>query len=488
MRYYLLTGGTGLLGRYLIRDLTLAGIPLAVMLRGTRLVTARQRLESVMMHWERQLERALPRPVLLEGELTEADLSLSAAGTDWVRRHVKGVIHSAASLSFQQAENRDDEPWRTNVGGTRNLLKLVDLAQIREFHYVSTCYVCGLRSGRVLESELRVGQKFGNDYEASKAESEELVRAHPGIQSLTVHRPAIIVGDSQTGFTNTFHGFYTPLQVVHSLVNRLPNGAIKAGPVMEALGLAGEDSKNIVPVDWVSAAMTHIIADPRRHGKTYHLAPNTRVSARTLCDAITSAIREFSVKTDATPAKTNGGPVPGLRDIETFIRDQMKVYQAYWRNDPEFDTTNVVACGCPPCPNWDESRLRTLCRFAIERNFFWPRGESVTPDFDVTALLRARLETVNGTPIATDRCVDLQVNGCGGGQWHMLFQHGDVRAFSEGLSDASISRAYTSVTALAALARREKSMEDLLRDGALVIQSKADGNGSWSKVFARLMG
>ena len=41
MAYTLLTGATGLLGRYLLRDLTLADVPLAVVVRPTRFESAR---------------------------------------------------------------------------------------------------------------------------------------------------------------------------------------------------------------------------------------------------------------------------------------------------------------------------------------------------------------------------------------------------------------------------------------------------------------
>ena len=48
MAYYLLTGATGLLGRYLLRNLLLREIPTAVVVRATRLATAQQRVESVV--------------------------------------------------------------------------------------------------------------------------------------------------------------------------------------------------------------------------------------------------------------------------------------------------------------------------------------------------------------------------------------------------------------------------------------------------------
>ena len=78
MSYHLLTGGTGLLGRYLLRDLTLADVPLAVVVRATRWESATQRIETAMAAWEKELGRPLVRPVVLEGDITQPDLGLAA--------------------------------------------------------------------------------------------------------------------------------------------------------------------------------------------------------------------------------------------------------------------------------------------------------------------------------------------------------------------------------------------------------------------------
>src|SRR5580698_4335318 len=127
--YLLLTGATGLLGRYLLRDLTLADIALAVVVRPTRWESATQRIETAMAHWERELGRALVRPVVLEGDIAESALGLSAADFEWAASNCQSVLHSAASLTFH-AEDDTGEPWRSNIQGTRNVLELCRKAQI----------------------------------------------------------------------------------------------------------------------------------------------------------------------------------------------------------------------------------------------------------------------------------------------------------------------------------------------------------------------
>jgi len=217
MRYTLLTGSTGFLGRYLLKDMLLAELPVAVLVRGTKRETARQRLESVMTHWEQQLERSLPRPMILEGDVRQAGCGLSLAGFSWLKQHCDTIVHSAASMKFH-ADDAQGEPFVTNVVGTTNLLAVCQGSGIRHFHQVSTAYICGLRTGRVLESELDLGQTCGNDYERSKMAAEKQIREAPFLESATFYRPASVLGDAVTGYTTNFHGFYAPLQVLYSMV------------------------------------------------------------------------------------------------------------------------------------------------------------------------------------------------------------------------------------------------------------------------------
>src|SRR4029079_13999078 len=88
---------------------------------------------------------------------------------------------------------------------------------------------------------------------------------------ITVYRPSIIVGDSRTGFTTSYHGFYTPLRLVHALVQAISWETLLTGDFLGRLDLKGDERKNLVPVDWVSAAMTQLITNPEHHGQTYHL-------------------------------------------------------------------------------------------------------------------------------------------------------------------------------------------------------------------------
>lgn len=417
MSYELLTGATGLLGTYLLRDLLGQGRQVAVVVRSGIVETAQQRVDSLLTRWEQQLGYALPRPPVLEGDICQPHLGLDAAALEWVARHCHAVLHNAASLSFQ-ADERSGEPYRSNVEGTRNVLELCRTTGIRQFHHVSTAYVCGLRTGRVLESELDVGQQSGNAYEKSKIQAETMVRQADFLDAPTIYRPAIIIGDSASGYTTTFHGFYTPLKIGQALVAKFNISEAYGAPLMAALGLTGRERKNLVPVDWISRVISYLYDRPEHHGRTYHLAPQRPVSAATVCTAIEQALGQYARTLTRPPAK-----LPELAEMQQTFMSQMDVYRAYWRDDPEFDCQATLAAAPHlPCPEVDQEMLVRTSLYALQTNFGWPKPPVVPPEFDVAAHLGSVLPAVPECSGVGARLihVGLQVNGPGGGQWTLL--------------------------------------------------------------------
>ena len=92
----LVTGGTGLLGSYLVRDLLQAGRSLALLVRRDRKRSAAARVEALVRHWEDVLDAALPRPGVLEGDLSQPFCGLSEEDRHWVHWNCSELLNNAA--------------------------------------------------------------------------------------------------------------------------------------------------------------------------------------------------------------------------------------------------------------------------------------------------------------------------------------------------------------------------------------------------------
>jgi thioester reductase-like protein len=471
MPYHLLTGATGLLGSYLLADCLRTGQQMAVLVRPSRSQSAHQRVEAIIARWEKELGEFLPRPIVFEGDITHPDLDLDASSLKWIGCNCQSVIHNAASLTFHNG-NHQAEPWLSNVEGTRHVLELCRGAGIRHFHHVSTAYVCGLRNGRIMEGELDINQEFGNAYEQSKLTAEKMVRGADFLDHFTIYRPAIIIGDSATGYTTTFHGFYALLKLAHTLVSKVVLGSTGAQVLIAKFGLNGWERKNFVPVDWVAKVIGHIHRAPEHHGNTYHLTAPHPTPLSDMADVIQNVVEECSKLADPSdPSKCDGSW------FEDVFKTQMEVYRSYWRNDPDFDCTNTHrAAPRLPCPLVDRNMLARMAKFAIQTNFGKVSSRVRKPDFYVCDYLQHLFqdEDLFVKPCNGEMVIGLQVDGPGGGQWEFQFPDDRSVKAEAGITSRSKATVRLNSTDFLLLANRQISVKQAFQTGSAHIE----GNGS----------
>ena len=211
---------------------------------------------------------------VLEGDITRADLGMSAADLEEARGEATVLFHLAAVYDLAVPR---EVGLRVNVEGTRNVNRFaLTLPRLRRYHYVSTCYVAGRRTGLILESELRHGAGFRNFYEETKYLAELEVEALKGELPVTVHRPSVVCGDSRTGETAKYDGVY---YLVHYL--RMWPGALSLANIGNA-----DVRLNVVPVDFVVEAMAALAADDASAGETVQLADPEPLTTEELFDII----------------------------------------------------------------------------------------------------------------------------------------------------------------------------------------------------------
>lgn len=215
---------------------------------------------------------------ILPGDITRRDLGLSPEERDLVLGECTDVFHLAAVYDLAVEK---DVAYRVNVKGTENVNDIVSRARkLRRYNYVSTCYVAGKRDDRILETELEHGAGFRNYYEETKYFAESAVEKLKRSRPVTIFRPSVVCGDSETGETAKYDGIY----YVIKFLLRFPE-------VMRLVNVGNDEVRlNLVPVDFVTEAMAALSVDPSAAGKTVALADPEPMTTREICDLIAESI------------------------------------------------------------------------------------------------------------------------------------------------------------------------------------------------------
>jgi thioester reductase-like protein len=471
----LLTGATGLLGRYLLRDLLAYGNSVSVLIREAPAETATERLNRLLVFAEESLHRKLPRPTLLNGDLAKANLGLGTVERSWLARNTQAVLHSAAYVSYRPTP--EGEPWETNVHGTRRLLELCRASGCTELHHLSTAFLCGDRRGILREDELDCGSGSGNAYEQSKFAAEQLVRGFPGIRA-TIYRPAVIVGDSRTGYTSTYHHFYRFLELGVRLSaprSQAPPGneKLRRQRLPLRLPLTGNETQNLVPVDWVSQAILALLHRPQWHGRTFHLVARQPIRLQEIKEMIEDLLHIEGIRW------AGRGELANPTTLEQLILEQFQDYWSYLDNDLVFDCWNTQqALPDLPPPSFDRELVVRLLRYAQEDN--WGRGRrgQSPPALDLAHYLEHVLpEKLSRSPMADalpPRIVfALDIRSTGGGTWSCRWADGRLNV-RRGVDAETIVTYRMASSVFETLLRGWKSPQQAFFDGQIEIDGDVE--------------
>ena len=217
-----------------------------------------RKLEREWWDWPELIEALNSRIEVVCGDVCQPNLGLTEEAYGKLAKKITHIIHTAADWRFLPLE----ELRKTNVQGTANVLELAKKANadhgLERFSHISTAYVAGGRTGTVPEDALTDEYGFFTAYEQSKYEGEMLVQAAKKELPISIFRPSMVVGDSQTGAIKTFNTFYFPLRLYLT-------GKLRIMPVSRSLRI------NIVPVDYVATSVVKLTFNPKAEGLNFHL-------------------------------------------------------------------------------------------------------------------------------------------------------------------------------------------------------------------------
>jgi NAD(P)-dependent dehydrogenase (short-subunit alcohol dehydrogenase family) len=243
---YFVTGATGFIGRHLVEKLLEREGDIYVLVRDS----SQEKLAELVQRWGHE-DRIKP----VVGDLAEKNLGVSQP-----LPRIDHFFHLAAIYDMAADETRNA---LTNVGGTQNAIDLANSLGVGTFHHMSSIAVAGAYDeGTFNEDMFDEGQKLAHPYHRTKFESEKLVRER--VQApWRVYRPSVVIGHSKTGEMDKIDGpyyFFKFIQKVrHALPEWFPIVSLEWGWT------------NIVPVDFVAAAVDHIAHQDGLDGQAFHI-------------------------------------------------------------------------------------------------------------------------------------------------------------------------------------------------------------------------
>ena len=293
---YVVTGGTGFIGRRVVTALLGRSSDAEVLVLVRR--GSLSRFERLAAAWG---GRAKP----LIGDLTAPDLGLTADALAEVGA-IDHVVHCGAVYDITAS---DADQRAANVDGTRAVVDLA-LRLDATLHHVSSIAVAGTFRGEFREDDFDVGQDLPTPYHQTKFEAELLVRAATGLR-YRIYRPAVVVGDSRTGEMDKVDGPYYFFPVLARLA-RLPS--------ITPIALPDTGRTNLVPVDFVVDALVALMHLPDRDGATFHLTAQKAVGLCGIYRAVEKAaglppLRASLPRSMATPFLKVSGRAKVVRNM-----------------------------------------------------------------------------------------------------------------------------------------------------------------------------
>ena len=250
---YFVTGATGFIGKFLVKNLLKRDGTIYVLVRKSSV----KKLEALYPWWG--LDEKQKRIVPIVGDLGKAKLGIAAGDIAKMKGKVAHLFHLAAiyDLSADAASQQT-----ANIDGTRNAVEFAEAVKAGCFHHTSSIAAAGLYDGTFREDMFDEAEELDHPYFRTKHDSEGIVR-NECKTPWRVYRPGMVVGHSKTGEIDKIDGPYYFFKLIQKMRDALPSW-------VPTIGIEG-GKLNVIPVDYVVDAMDHIAHKKGLDGGCFHL-------------------------------------------------------------------------------------------------------------------------------------------------------------------------------------------------------------------------
>ena len=258
MKVILLTGVSGVLGSSVLEHgIKNKNYRFLVLLRASKQASAQERWQTLKSFLELTEEESA-RVHVINADLFDTPWKdVKEKMDDLGISHLNGIIHSAGDVNMSKPL---DKAISESSLLTDAIFRIAELSDTRpKIEFISTVGVAGHMRGDVPEQWIEHDRCFRNTYEESKAEIEiQLKNKIESGWAITVHRPSMIVGHSQTGKNISFQIFYYLCEFL--------SGHYIKGFIPDLSGF----HLDTVPVDYVAKTILWSFSSENAVGKIFH--------------------------------------------------------------------------------------------------------------------------------------------------------------------------------------------------------------------------
>ncbi|MFN6470448.1 MAG: thioester reductase domain-containing protein [Nostoc sp. SerVER01] len=364
-----LTGGTGFLGAFIIRELlqeTKADIYCLV--RADNPEAGKTKLQNNLQQYAIWQEEYNSRIIPVVGDLSLPLLGLGLEQFQILAAKIDSIYHSGALLNYVYPYSALKA---ANVLGTQEVLRLACQVKVKPVHYVSSVAVfeSTAYAGKVVKEQDEFSHWEGIylGYSQTKWVAEKLVKiARDRGLPVTIYRPPLISGDSKTGICNT-----------HDFINLMAKGCLQMGSFPDV-----EYMLDMSPVDYVSKAIVYLSRQKESIGKAFHLQHPQPAPLKVLVDWIRSfgySVEMISYEKWQSELINNvssvDNPLYTLRPflLERWSDEQLTIPDLYLQaRRPHIscqDTLHALAGSSIACPTIDSQLFMTYTAYLIQSGF-----------------------------------------------------------------------------------------------------------------------
>ncbi|MGI0483800.1 amino acid adenylation domain-containing protein [Pantanalinema rosaneae CENA516] len=369
-----LTGATGFLGAFVLSELLQqTQATLHCLVRAANVRDGWQRIQQNLERYQLWQPEFSTRIQAVPGDLGQPLLGLTRREFERLTEVIEVIYHNGAPVNFVKPYSAMKAE---TVSGTQEILRLACLSRVKPVHFISTVavfgtigYFTGLKMLHETTDLDRGVDYVHMGYTRSKWVAEKLMwMARSRGLPVTILRPGLVLGHSQTGMTKT-----------DDYPSRLIKGCIQLGSFPDLV----DQKEELIPVDYASRAIAHLTRQPESIGQVFHLVPQPGQNV----DLVTlfGLIQDYGYplkKLSYTEWKeellhhTRHSQENALYPLLPFITDKVSQEQVtvmeLYQNTPDYDDRNAISgladtdITCPPV---NAKLIETCFSYFIDSGF-----------------------------------------------------------------------------------------------------------------------